>query len=81
MTTLIIPHYMVVDLKLDAWHGASLSCGIFFLWGQFVKIGFRMKVHWFMTSKLLLYSVSYNLHKFKIHIIESDKYYEVICIS
>ena len=49
-----IPHIMVVDLMWKAWHGASLSCGIFFLWCQFVKIGFRMKVHWFMTTKLLL---------------------------
>ena len=62
-----IPHNMVVDLMWDAWYGASLSCGIFFLWCQFVKIGFRMKVHWFMTTKLLL-CVTYNLHKFKIHI-------------
>ena len=58
-----IPHIMVVDLMRDAWHGASLSCGIFFLWCQFVKIGFRMKVHWFMTTILLL-CVTYNLHKF-----------------
>ena len=56
MTTLIhTPYYiMVVDLMWKAWYGASLSCGIFFLWCQFVKIGFRMKVHWFMTTKLLL---------------------------
>ena len=71
---------MVVDLVCDAWYGASLSCGIFFLWRQFVKIGFRMKVDWFMTTKLLL-CVTYNLRKFKIHnMIESNKYYELICI-
>ena len=62
-----IPHNMVVGLMWIAWWGASLSCGMFFLWCQFVKIGFRMKVHWFMTTKWLL-CVTYNLHKFKIHI-------------
>ena len=67
MTALIYPIFMVVDLMSEAWHGASLSCGIFFLWCQFVKIGFRIKVHWFMTTILLL-CVTYNLHKFKIHI-------------
>ena len=32
-----------------------------------------------MTTKLLLY-ITYNLHKFKIHMIESNKYYEMICM-
>ena len=38
------PHYLVV---------------YFFLWCQFVKIGFRMKVHWFTCVCLHVYS----LHK------------------
>ena len=80
MTTPIIPHYIwgiIGGLGCET-HGmwASLSC---FLWCQFVKIGFRMKVHWFMTTKLLL-CVTYNLHKFKIQMIESNKYYEMICM-
>ena len=67
MTTLMCTPFYGGGLDVRAWYGASLSCGIFFLWCQFVKTGFRMKVHWFMSTKLLL-CVTCNLHKFKINI-------------